>query len=254
MNKVSSLVELSDVSFKDIKTSRLVLKDITLSIKKAEILTIIGPNGAGKTTLIKLILGLISPTTGTVKKNTNLKIGYMPQKIGINTFLPLTVNRLLQLSQKEHIQERMIDEALEKIQILSLKNQSVHNLSGGEWQRVLLARALLRRPELLVLDEPAQGVDVIGQSEFYLLLSNLRDEMKCGIVLVSHDLHHVMAATNQVICLNQHICCSGHPDKIIHDPEYHLMFSKTKEPPLKLGVTSYTHHHDHRHDCAEHHD
>lgn len=254
MNKVSSLVELSDVSFKDIKTSRLVLKDITLSIKKAEILTIIGPNGAGKTTLIKLILGLISPTTGTVKKNTNLKIGYMPQKIGINTFLPLTVNRLLQLSQKEHIQERMIDEALEKIQILSLKNQSVHNLSGGEWQRVLLARALLRRPDLLVLDEPAQGVDVIGQSEFYLLLSNLRDEMKCGIVLVSHDLHHVMAATNQVICLNQHICCSGHPDKIIHDPEYHLMFSKTKEPPLKLGVTSYTHHHDHRHDCAEHHD
>ena len=254
MNKVSSLVELSDVSFKDIKTSRLVLKDITLSIKKAEILTIIGPNGAGKTTLIKLILGLIFPTTGTVKKNTNLKIGYMPQKIGINTFLPLTVNRLLQLSQKEHIQERMIDEALEKIQILSLKNQSVHNLSGGEWQRVLLARALLRRPDLLVLDEPAQGVDVIGQSEFYLLLSNLRDEMKCGIVLVSHDLHHVMAATNQVICLNQHICCSGHPDKIIHDPEYHLMFSKTKEAPLKLGVTSYTHHHDHRHDCAEPHD
>ena len=171
MNKHSSLVELSDVSFKDLKTNRLVLKDITLSIKEAEILTIIGPNGAGKTTLIKLILGLIFPSTGTVKRTADLKIGYMPQKLGINTFLPLTVDRLLQLSQRQHIQKQMIDEALEKVQMIPLKNQSVHNLSGGEWQRVLLARALLRRPDLLVLDEPAQGVDVIGQSEFYLLLS-----------------------------------------------------------------------------------
>jgi zinc transport system ATP-binding protein len=254
MSKHSSLVELSNISFKDLKTNKLVLKDITLSIKEAEILTIIGPNGAGKTTLIKLILGLIFPSTGTVKRTADLKIGYMPQKLGINTFLPLTVDRLLQLSQKQHLQKQMIDEALEKVQMIPLKNQSVHNLSGGEWQRILLARALLRRPDLLVLDEPAQGVDVIGQSEFYLLLSKLRDELNCGIVLVSHDLHHVMAATDQVICLNQHICCSGHPDKIIHDPEYHLMFSKTKEAPVKLGVTSYTHHHDHRHDCVEHHD
>ncbi|MBY0280875.1 MAG: metal ABC transporter ATP-binding protein [Alphaproteobacteria bacterium] len=251
---MNTLVELSKVSFKDTKTDRLVLNDITLNIKKAEILTIIGPNGAGKTTLIKLILGLISPTTGTIKKNTLLKIGYMPQKIGINIFLPLNVNRLLQLSKKEHIEENVIDEALEKVQILSLKHQSVHSLSGGEWQRVLLARALLRGPDLLVLDEPAQGVDVIGQSEFYLLLSKLRNDLKCGIVLVSHDLHHVMAATNQVICLNQHICCSGAPDTIIHDPEYHLMFSKTKEIPLTLGVTSYTHHHNHRHDCVVSHD
>lgn len=254
MNTPGSLVKLLNVGFKDLKTHKLVLKDITLNINKAEILTIIGPNGAGKTTLIKIILGLISPTIGTISKTSTLKIGYMPQKIGINTFLPLTVNRLLQLSQRKHIQEHMIDEALEKVQISPLKMQSVHNLSGGEWQRVLLARALLRQPDLLVLDEPAQGVDVIGQSEFYLLLSKLRDGLKCGIVLVSHDLHHVMAATNQVICLNQHICCSGHPDKIIHDPEYHLMFKKTKETPLKLGVTSYTHHHDHRHDCVGQHD
>ena len=254
MSKTNSLVTLSSLSFKDQKTNKLVLKDITLNIKKGEILTIIGPNGAGKTTLIKLILGLISPTGGTVLKSSNLKIGYMPQKIGINTFLPLTVNRLLQLSQREHIQEEKIDEALKKVQILPLKIQSVHNLSGGEWQRVLLARALLREPDLLVLDEPAQGVDVIGQSEFYLLLSQLRDDLKCGIVLVSHDLHHVMAATNHVICLNQHICCSGHPDNIIHDPEYHMLFHKTKETPLKLGVTSYTHYHDHRHDCVDHHD
>jgi zinc transport system ATP-binding protein len=253
MNK-ASLIELSNLSFKDLRANRLVLKDITFTIRKPEILTIIGPNGAGKTTLIKIILGLIQPTSGIIYKSTNLKIGYMPQKININRFLPITVERLLQLSQKENIPERTIDEALDKVQVFNIKHQSVHSLSGGEWQRVLLARALLRRPNLLVLDEPAQGVDIIGQSELYLLLSKLRDELECGIVLVSHDLHHVMTATNQVICLNQHICCSGHPDKIIHDPQYHSMFLRTDTSNLKLGVTSYTHHHDHRHDCGETHD
>jgi len=249
MIALAPLAQLLNVSFQDPKTRKVALKDIHLSIKADEILTIIGPNGAGKTTLLKIILGLITPTQGTVQKKEDLRIGYMPQKMTINPFLPLTVSRFLQLSEKKHVLELSIDEALEKVQIPALKNQSVHSLSGGEWQRVLLARALLRKPELLILDEPAQGVDVIGQSDLYWLLSTLRDQMKCGIVLVSHDLHHVMASTNYVVCLNQHICCSGHPDKIVQDPEYHGLFGKTPQ-----SLIPYTHHHDHRHDCGDPHD
>lgn len=249
-----TLLTLDKVSFKDSQNFKIILEDISFSVKKNEIVTIIGPNGAGKTSLLKLILGLSLPTSGKIWRKPDMIIGYMPQKIEMNPFLPLTVDRLLQLSQKKHIAESEIDKILEMIQITSLKNQSLQTLSGGEWQKVLLARALLRQPNLLVLDEPAQGVDVIGQAEFYQLLVTLRNQMNCAIVLVSHDLHLVMAATDHVICLNRHICCSGHPDTVIKDPQYHVLFGKKKKTPTDLGLASYTHHHNHRHDCSDHHD
>ncbi len=248
------LLSLDKVSFKDSQNFKTILEDISFSVNKNEIVTIIGPNGAGKTSLLKLILGLSLSTTGKIWRKPDMIIGYMPQKIEMNPFLPLTVNRLLQLSQKKHIAESEIDKILEMIQISSLKNQSLQTLSGGEWQKVLLARALLRRPNLLVLDEPAQGVDVIGQAEFYQLLVTLRNQMNCAIVLVSHDLHLVMAATDHVICLNRHICCSGHPDTVMKDPQYHVLFGEKKKAPTTLGLASYTHHHNHRHDCSDHHD
>jgi zinc transport system ATP-binding protein len=249
------LLSLENVTFKDSQGFKTILEDISFSVHESDILTIIGPNGAGKTTLLKLILGLNQPSEGKIWRKPDTLIGYMPQKIEINSFLPLTVSRLLQLSQKKHIAESEIIKVLEMIQITALKNQSLQTLSGGEWQKVLLARALLRQPKLLVLDEPAQGVDVIGQAEFYQLLITLRNQLNCAIVLVSHDLHLVMAATDHVICLNRHICCSGHPDTVIKDPQYRVLFGEKKKAPTDLGLASYTHHHNHRHDCSDdHHD
>lgn len=254
MSKVKPLLSLENVTLKANGISKTILENISFAVKPNEIVTIIGPNGAGKTSLLKLILGLVQPTQGKIWREPRTIIGYMPQKIEINSFLPLTVNRMLQLSQKKHIAESEINKILEMIQITSLKNQSLQTLSGGEWQKVLLARALLRQPNLLVLDEPAQGVDVIGQAEFYQLLVTLRNQLNCAIVLVSHDLHLVMAATDHVICLNRHICCFGHPDTVVKDPQYRVLFGEKKKAPTDLGLTSYTHHHNHRHDCDNHHD
>lgn len=220
--------------------SQEILRNIDLDILPGEILTLIGPNGAGKTTLVRIVLGLI-PFNGKRHLKAGLRIGYMPQKLELNPQLPLTVKRFLQLSgaSDKQIQSRAMETGVEKI-----FSYPVQSISGGELQRVLLARALMNQPDLLVLDEPAQGVDVHGQAEMYRLIHQIKSERGCGVLMVSHDLHWVMAQTDKVVCLNQHVCCHGHPDHISHDPAFVALFGKE----VSESLAPYTHHHDHNHD------
>jgi zinc transport system ATP-binding protein len=210
-------------------------------LHEGEIVTVIGPNGAGKTTLLKKILGLIVPSNGEVVRHSALRIGYMPQKLTLNPLMPITVQRFLQQTRADN---HAIQQALHDVGVANLLQQSLHAVSGGELQRVLLARALLRQPELLVLDEPAQGVDVCGQADLYRLIAQLRDRYHCSVLLVSHDLHLVMAATDTVICLNRHICCQGHPEHVSQHPEYLQLFGRQ----IAEDIAVYTHRHDHDHD------
>jgi len=234
-----ALVELHQltVNFDD----RPVVDHVDLRVQRGDIITIIGPNGAGKTTLIKAILGIQPVSDGTLTIAPRLTIGYVPQHLTLETTLPLSVRRFMLLSGRSH-QECL--EALTKTGVEHLINASVHRLSGGEKQRLLLARALARRPDLLVLDEPAQGVDINGQAALYELIRSLRDELNCGVIMISHDLHLVMAATDKVICLNQHICCSGYPADISHDPAFIETFGR----PVAESLAVYHHHHNHSHD------
>ncbi|MCK9563708.1 MAG: zinc ABC transporter ATP-binding protein ZnuC [Bacteroidales bacterium] len=215
---------------------RRVLEDVSLDLEAGQILTLIGPNGAGKTSLVRVILGLQKPDSGTLRFSHRLRIGYMPQKLHIDTTLPLTVAGFLALADRDSRRGRSV---LERVEIAHLVDQPVTSLSGGETQRVLLARALLRQPELLVLDEPVQGVDITGQEALYRLIARIRNETGCAILMVSHDLHLVMAATDRVICLNRHVCCHGTPDVVSIDPAYTELFG--------VRTALYTHHHDHEH-------
>lgn len=234
-----ALLSLNNVCFGE--PSRAVLQNISLIVKKNEIATIIGPNGAGKSTLIKLVCGLLSPYSGRVWRQQGLDIGYMPQRLHLDQSMPIKVSRFLSLADSNRL-ARM--QALEKVGIGHLNQASMHQLSGGEFQRVLLARAILRKPQLLVLDEPLQGVDINGQTALYKLIASLRQEHACSILMVSHDLHLVMAQTDKVICLNQHICCHGKPESVSQHPEYLRMFGLQ----AMENVAVYTHHHDHHHD------
>ncbi len=219
---------------------RMVLEDISFTLNPREIITLIGPNGAGKTTLVRIVLGLLAPDTGERFIKPKLRIGYMPQKLQIEPTMPLSVTRFLSMSGASL--ER-IEHALKRTGVEHTRTSPVQNISGGELQRVLLARALLREPELLVLDEPVQGVDVTGQRELYRLIAELRNELGCGVLMVSHDLHLVMAATDAVICLNRHICCHGHPSMVRTHPAYLRLFGGESD---ELAI--YSHHHDHCHD------
>ncbi len=223
---------------------KIILSDISLSLEAGKITTLIGPNGAGKTTLVRILLGLTQPTAGRVNRQKGLRIGYMPQKLHVDPSMPLSVVRFLQLSGKDR---DTCHQALTHVNAERLLEQSFQHLSGGEMQRVLLARALLRKPQLLVLDEPVQGVDVAGQEELYRLISRIRDELQCGVFMVSHDLHFVMATTDSVICINQHICCHGHPESVSNHPAYLQLFGHNVRPNMAI----YTHHHDHDHSHDE---
>jgi len=203
--------------------------------------TVIGPNGAGKTTLLRVLLGLIPANSGSIFKKPKLRIGYLPQKVSVDPILPLSVSRIMNLTG--NFSSLQIENALEETGVDSLKNKPVFQLSGGEFQRVMLARALLRSPELLVLDEPVQGVDYMGESELYNLIGNLRKSHGCGVLMVSHDLHVVMASTDRVLCLNQHICCEGQPEDVSRHPEYLRLFGLDSGSALAI----YSHHHDHTH-------
>lgn len=196
--------------------SRRVLNDISLSLRPGKILTLLGPNGAGKSTLVRVVLGLIPPSSGSLVREPGLRIGYVPQKLHLDATLPLTVSRFMRL--KPGVKKADILPALTRVQAAHLLDQPMQKLSGGENQRVLLARALLNRPQLLVLDEPTQGVDVNGQLALYDLIEQLRKELGCAVLMVSHDLHLVMAKTDEVLCLNQHICCSGAPEVVSNPP------------------------------------
>lgn len=221
-----------------------VLDNINIQLNAGQITTLIGPNGCGKSTLVKVLLGLTQPDSGQIERQPNLRIGYMPQYLRLDPLMPLTVDGFLRLTKGAS--ESALTEWLQRLDITSLRHQSVHHLSGGEWQRVLLVRALLRNPQLLVLDEPVQGVDVQGQQELYQLIPTLRDEFNCAVLMVSHDLHLVMAATDEVICLNGHVCCSGSPQDVSLDPAYISLFGRS---PI---VVPYTHHHDHHHGLDGH--
>jgi len=221
---------------------RSVLAHVSLTVHRGEIVSLIGPNGAGKTTLVRVVLGLLAPDRGRVIRNPELRIGYMPQSLAVDDILPITAARFLALSG---VTDRSkITRALDLVGAARVEKSQLRNLSGGELRRVVLARAILRDPDLLVLDEPVQGVDVVGQSEFYDLITGLRDRIGCGILMVSHDLHVVMATTDKVVCINHHVCCTGHPETVSRHPEYLALFGPYAAQRLAL----YTHGHDHRHD------
>ena len=218
-----------------------VLEGAQLQVHRGEIVTLIGPNGAGKTTLVRAVLGLLKPDRGQVWRKPKLRVGYMPQKLHVDATLPLSVLRFLRLVPG--VDRARALAALGEVGAEHVIDSPLQKISGGEMQRVLLARALLREPELLVLDEPVQGVDVAGQAELYSLITRLRDRLGCGVLMVSHDLHLVMSTTDQVVCLNRHVCCSGHPEQVSGDPAFVELFGKNAQ-----SLAIYHHHHDHAHD------
>ncbi|MFS2225523.1 zinc ABC transporter ATP-binding protein ZnuC [Pantoea sp. B65] len=237
---MTSLVTLENISVTF--GQRRVLSDVSLKLEPGRILTLLGPNGAGKSTLVRVVLGLIAPGSGKLERPAGLRIGYVPQKLHLDSTLPLTVDRFMRL--RPGVKRADILPALKRVQAGHLLEYPLQKLSGGETQRVLLARALLNNPQLLVLDEPTQGVDVNGQVSLYDLIDQLRHELNCGVLMVSHDLHLVMAKTDEVLCLNQHICCSGTPEVVSTHPEFISMFGPRGAEQLAI----YRHHHNHRHD------
>lgn len=240
---MTQLMALNNISVKI--NQQKILYDVSLTINLSQIITILGPNGAGKSTLVKVILGLISPTTGTIERASDLTIGYVPQSINLNPTLPITVKRFMQLNKQLSYDD--IIQTLSLVKAQYLIDRSMHQLSGGELQRVLLAQALAKRPKLLILDEPTQGVDVNGQVLLYDLIINAKTKFSCGVVMVSHDLQLVMAKTDEVICLNHHICCSGTPASVSNDPEFVSLFG----PHGASQIALYKHHHNN--DCCQHH-
>ena len=220
---------------------RTLVSGVDLTIARGEIVTLIGPNGSGKSTTAKMATGVLKPTTGTVTRQPGLKIGYVPQKLSIDWTLPLTVERLMTLTGRFSRGE--IDAALEAVGARRLLHAAVQELSGGEFQRVLFARAMIRKPDLLVLDEPVQGVDFSGEVALYELVRQIRDTTQSGILMISHDLHVVMAETDTVICLNGHVCCRGTPAAVKRSPEYLRLFGERAAGSLAI----YQHHHDHEH-------
>ena len=223
---------------------REILSGVSLQLTRRQIVTVIGPNGSGKTTLVRTVLGLQIPDSGDVSQKPGLRIGYVPQRIHVDETLPITVDRFLCLAKRSSRLRRL--KVLAEVGAKAIVDTPVQKISGGEMRRVLLARALLRDPELLVLDEPSAGIDISGQADLYALICDLRDQHDCGVLLVSHDLHLVMAATDHVMCLNHHVCCSGRPDDVSEHPEYLNLFGRD----LSRTHAVYVHHHDHRHDLS----
>lgn len=223
-----------------------VLDRVDLTIPSGQVVTLVGPNGAGKTTLLRAVLGLLRPDSGTVWRRPGLRVGYVPQKLPLDPTLPLTVERFLALALPGRVTCERLRQALGEVRAAHVLGRQLRDISGGELQRVMLARALLRQPELLVLDEPVGNVDVTGQAELYERIARLRDDTGCGVLMVSHDLHLVMAATDRVVCLNRHICCAGPPHAVRSDPAYTELFGSR----VAASLAVYAHHHDHAHDSA----
>ena len=223
---------------------RTILDQVDLTVSRGEIVTVIGLNGAGKSTLVRALLGLITPDAGRILRQPGLRIGYSPQHLHLDATLPLSVARFLTLGA--HAPRRRLLELLAEVGVADVLDSQIADISGGELHRVLLARALLRKPDLLVLDEPLAGVDVAGQSELYRLIADIRDRYACGVLMVSHDLHVVMAATDRVVCINHHVCCTGRPESVTRHPEFVALFGRH----VAEGLAVYSHHHDHQHDVA----
>ena len=232
------LVQLENVGV--FQNNKWLVEDVSLNVEKGKIVTLIGPNGSGKTTTAKIALGIHKNIKGKVKKFTD-KIGYVPQKISIDWTLPIRVTDFMQLTH--NLNENEIENALSLTGVKHLKYNDLRNLSGGEFQRVLIARAISKKPDLLVLDEPVQGEDFKGEIALYELIKTISDKINCGILLISHDLHVVMTATDYVVCLNGHVCCSGSPSSVAKNKEYQKLFGDRASTILSV----YEHRHDHTH-------
>ena len=232
------LVKLKKVGLH--QNGKWLVRDVSLQVEKGKIITLIGPNGSGKSTTAKIALGIYKKIEGEVEKYTT-KVGYVPQKISIDWTLPIRVRDFMLLT--ENLNDDTVNEALSLTGVIHLKDKSLGNLSGGEFQRVLLARAISKKPELLVLDEPVQGVDYTGEIALYELIKKISDKLNCGILLISHDLHTVMSATDYVVCLNGHVCCSGSPIDVAENHEYKALFGDQASQIL----SRYEHKHDHVH-------
>ncbi len=237
-----SLISIEKLSVK--YGSNTVLRAVDLEISSGEIVTIVGPNGSGKTSLLKAIIGAVQPADGEVKLKPKLKIGYIPQRLNFDSTLPLTVERFMHLTEK--INKKDCTAALKTAGVPELQKKQMSNLSGGQFQRVLLARALLGSPEILILDEATQGLDQPGSAAFYRQIEDVRRNTGCAILMISHDLHVVMSASDRVVCLNGHVCCAGTPSAVASTPEYKELFGAGTDGALAL----YRHDHDHKHDLA----
>ena len=223
------------------RSGRWLVRGVSMSVAAGEIVTLIGPNGSGKSTTAKMALGVLNADEGKTHRTANLRASYVPQKLSINWTLPLAVERFLKLTNRAS--ESEMRDALSATEILHLTDAQMSNLSGGEFQRVLLARAILRSPNFLVLDEPVQGVDFNGEIALYGLIENIRNRLNCGVLLISHDLHMVMSSTDKVICLNGHVCCSGTPSNVASSDEFRLLFGDRAASALAF----YEHNHNHEH-------
>lgn len=222
-------------------SSRWLIENVDLRVHPGEIVTLIGPNGSGKSTTVRALLGLIKCDAGEIERANDLRVGYVPQKLTIDWTMPLKVRRFMTITGRHSATS--IDAALDEVGMLALAKSDVQSLSGGEFQRLLLARAMIGQPQMLVLDEPVQGVDAQGEIALYELIGDLRRRHNCGILLISHDLHIVMAETDTVVCLNGHVCCSGSPRSVAESPEYRDLFGARAAEALAV----YHHHHDHKH-------
>ena len=239
MAQEDALITISGMGVK--RGKRWLVEGVDLTIARGEIVTLIGPNGSGKSTTAKVVTGVLKATSGNVVRRAGIRIGYVPQKLTIDWTLPLSVKRLMTLTARFSHDE--VTKALDLVGVAHLADAAVQQLSGGEFQRVLMARAMIRKPDLLVLDEPVQGVDFAGEVALYDLIKKIRNDTQCGVLMISHDLHVVMAETDTVICLNGHVCCRGTPDSVAKSPEYLSLFGARAAETLAI----YQHHHDHTH-------
>ena len=218
------------------------VRNVSVDLAAGEIVTMIGPNGSGKTTTAKALLGIIATDEGTIVRQDRLRTGYVPQSIQVSRNVPISLQRFLQLTKSHNLKD--IEQALDLVGLRAALDHPVSHLSGGQFQRALIARALLLKPDLMVLDEPVQGVDFKGEIALYELITQIRDELNCGMLLISHDLHIVMSKTDRVICMNGHICCEGAPSAVIENQAYHALFG----PKASEFLALYHHQHDHDHD------
>ncbi|MDB2478037.1 ATP-binding cassette domain-containing protein [Alphaproteobacteria bacterium] len=247
MKLTNALISAKNVSV--LKNQKSILENIDIQINKKDFITIIGPNGAGKTMLLKCLMGFYKPTSGMIERKEKLKIGYMPQSINVINTMPMTVKGFITVKKK--YDDVSLHKVITEVNLGEIVNKQLSVLSGGEMQRVLLARSLLNNPDLLILDEPAQNLDISGQLNFYKLIQEIYSKRDISILMISHDLHLVMVSTKKVLCLYKHICCSGAPQQIAKDPEFLSMFGKDMANMMSIYQHSHDHDHDHNYLVGE---